>query len=67
MRPKNRSLNTAEEEEVEEIQPEKPAPKDTNLLDLSLQGYKVAGKGFVKGLMVIGNGIKWIRDKSKTE
>jgi hypothetical protein len=66
VRPKNRSLNTAEES-VEEIKTEKPAPKDTNLLDLSLQGYKVVGKGFVKGMMVIGNTIKWMKDKNKTE
>lgn len=63
--PKNRSLNKAEEEEDIEKQAPKPAPKDMNLLDMTLQGYKVAGKGFVKGLMVIGKEVKWLKDKTK--
>jgi hypothetical protein len=65
VKPKNRSLNTAGEDIEKE--PPKPVPRETSVLDLTLQGYKVAGKGMVKGFMVVRDSFKWLKDKSKTE
>ena len=65
MSAKNRSLNKAGEDIDKD--PEKSVPRETSMLDLTLQGYKVAGKGMVKGFMVIRKGFKWLTDKNETE